>query len=287
MNYFERIQLAIDYVEQHLTDEIRLQQVAEQAYMSLSCFYRLFFSMTGYRVKEYIRARRISEAAQALISTDRRILDIALDYQFESHEAFTRAFKQITGHTPKACRVRRAAHRIERIDLMDMYFEQIDPQLAADYPEIKVLRELGSMQVAYYRHISTSPEVEAFAVMRDWATRVGLVADRVKTRYFGFNNPNPTPGCTEYGYEVWVTIDEDLAVDDERIRAKTVPGGKYAVMTVNAEDGDAIARAWQRMVAWLKVSPYQLGRHQWLEEHLDFGDEQGHDMKLDLYMPIV
>ena len=282
MNYFERIQLAIDYIEEHLADEIRLQQVAERAYMSLSSFYRLFFSMTGYRIKEYIRARRISEAAQALVSTDRRILDIALDYQFESHEAFTRTFKQLTGQTPRACRLARAAHHVERIDLMDMYFEQIDPQLAADYPEIKVLRELGSMRVAYYRHISAGPEVEAFAVMRDWATRVGLVADSVKTRYLGFNNPNPTPGCAEYGYEVWVTIDEDFAVD-----AKTVPGGKYAVMTVNAEDGDAIVRAWQRMVAWLKVSPYQLGRHQWLEEHLDFGDEQGHDMRLDLYMPIV
>ncbi|MEN6370395.1 MAG: AraC family transcriptional regulator [Armatimonadota bacterium] len=290
MNYYERIQQSIDYIEDHLRDDIELQHVASQACMSLSSLYRMFFSITGYRVKEYIRARRISEAVQALIATDCRILDIALDYMFESHEAFTRTFKQLTGQTPMACRRQRTAFRIERMNVMEMYFEQQDPQLAAEYPDIKVLKELGPMRVAFYRHISSSPEVDAIAVVREWVKKAGLDADQAKTRYFGFNNPNPPadyiPGVSEYGYEMWVTIDDDFSVTDERIGAKVVSGGKYAVMTINAKDGDSIVDSWQRLSAWLKSSPYSLGSHQWLEEHLDFGDGQGHNMKLDLYMPL-
>ncbi|MEN6519769.1 MAG: AraC family transcriptional regulator [Armatimonadota bacterium] len=290
MNYYERIQKAIDYIEDHLQDDIELKHVAAEACMSLSSLYRLFFSMTGYRLKEYIRARRISEAALELIGTDRRILDIALDYSFESHEAFTRTFRQLTGHTPLACRHQRAAFRIERMNIMEMYFEQQDPQLVSSYPEIKVLKELSPMRVAFYRHISNTPELDALAVIREWTAKAGLDAGQAKTRYFGFNNPNPpadfTPGVSEYGYEVWVTVDDDFNIADERIREKVVSGGKYAVMTVNAENGKSIEESWQRFCAWLKTSPYALGSHQWLEEHLDFGDNQGHDMKLDLYMPL-
>jgi len=287
MNYYERIQKAIDYIEDHLRDDIELQQIAVQAYMSLSSLYRLFFSITGYRVKEYIRARRISEAAQELIKTKHRILEIALSYEFESHEAFSRAFKQLTGQTPLACRHQRAElFHVERINVMEMHFEQQDPKLAEMYPEIKVLKALGPMRVAFYRHISTTPELDAFAIMREWAVKSGLDKVQAKTRYFGFNNPNPAPGTEEYGYEVWVTINEDFVVKDERIGTKTLPGGKYAVMTVNASNGSAIENAWHRLNAWLKTSPYMLGSHQWLEEHLDFGNNKGHDMKLDLYMPL-
>ncbi len=258
--------------------------------MSLSSLYRLFFSLTGYRVKEYIRARRISEAAQELVETDRRILDIALDYEFESHEAFTRTFKQLAGTTPLAFRRQRALFHVRRMNVMDTYFERQDPKLAEQYPEIKVLKALGPMRVAFYRHTSATPELDAFAVMREWVMKAGLDADRAKTRYFGFNNPNPphdlVPGSTEYGYEVWVTVDDGFDVTDERIGTKAVPGGKYAVMTVTVEDGGSIPGAWQRLNNWLAISPYALGSHQWLEEHLDFGDDQGHDMKLDLYMPL-
>jgi AraC-like DNA-binding protein/DNA gyrase inhibitor GyrI len=258
--------------------------------MSLSSLYRLFFSITGYRVKEYIRSRRISEAAQTLIGTDRRILDIALDYTFESHEAFTRTFKQLTGQTPLACRRQGAVFYIERINVMETHFEQQDPQLVTQYPDIKVLKELGPMRVAFYRHISVSPELDAIAVVHEWVSKVGLDTDQARTRYFGFNNPCPpagyTPGISEYGYEVWVTIDDDFAVTDDRIGTKVVPGGRYAVMTINAKDGSSIEDSWRRLSTWLKSSPYTLGSHQWLEEHLDFGDGQGHNMKLDLYMPL-
>lgn len=54
MNYYERIQQSIDYIELHLADELSVDEAAKQAYMSVSNYYRMFYSITGYTVKEYI-----------------------------------------------------------------------------------------------------------------------------------------------------------------------------------------------------------------------------------------
>ena len=96
MNYFERIQKSIDYIECRLDDDIEIEKAAQEAYMSCSNFYRMFFALTGYAVKEYIRQRRISSAVRDIREKDCNILDIALMYGFESNEALTRAFKRVT-----------------------------------------------------------------------------------------------------------------------------------------------------------------------------------------------
>lgn len=64
MNYYERIQKSIDYIESKLEDDIKIEKVAQEAFMSCSNYYRMFFALTGYAVKEYIRHRRISSAVK-------------------------------------------------------------------------------------------------------------------------------------------------------------------------------------------------------------------------------
>lgn len=68
----EIVQRAIDFVEDHLTEPLALEEIAGVAAMSLPNLYRLFHSITGHPVKEYIRKRRISEAASCLRNTDLR-----------------------------------------------------------------------------------------------------------------------------------------------------------------------------------------------------------------------
>ena len=106
MNYYERIQRSVDYIESKLRDNIAIERAAQEAFMSCSNYYRMFFALTGYAVKEYIRLRRISCAVKDIKETDKTILDIALNYGFESNEAFTRAFKRVTGFPPNVFRKR-------------------------------------------------------------------------------------------------------------------------------------------------------------------------------------
>ena len=104
MNYYERIQKSIDYIESNLENKIDINYAAQTAYMSLSNFYRIFFALTGHLVKEYIRLRRISLAAIELKGSKINVIDIAVKFDFESSDSFSRAFKRVTGFLPSEYR---------------------------------------------------------------------------------------------------------------------------------------------------------------------------------------
>jgi AraC family transcriptional regulator len=100
MEYPERMQRAIDYIEAHLKDSLPVDQVAKQAFLSVSHLYRIFPIMTGCTVGQYIRKRRLSCSADEILHTHKRVIDVAFDYQFESQESYIRAFKSMFGITP-------------------------------------------------------------------------------------------------------------------------------------------------------------------------------------------
>ena len=100
MNWFKHLNEALEYIEEHLTDEINLKEVALKAYSSYHHFLRMFFILSGIPMSEYIRKRRLTMAASDVLSTDDRIIDIAYKYQYNTQEAFTKAFKEFHGVTP-------------------------------------------------------------------------------------------------------------------------------------------------------------------------------------------
>ena len=104
MHHLQSIQKALDWIEAHLTEELGLDTIARTAGMSHWHFQRTFSAMVGESVGGYIRRRRLTEAARSLRSNHSTILEIALNFQFESHEAFTRAFKSELQITPSAWR---------------------------------------------------------------------------------------------------------------------------------------------------------------------------------------
>lgn len=91
---------ALEHIEGHLQDKLELEDLADLANYSPWHFHRQFTAVIGYPVSDYIRRRRLSEAALELIFTFMPIREIAKKYCFESQEAFTRAFKSFAGITP-------------------------------------------------------------------------------------------------------------------------------------------------------------------------------------------
>ncbi len=102
--HLRAIEAALDTIEDGLTGPLDLDRIAGTCGMSFWHFQRAFAAFTGEPVGSYIRRRRLSLAADQLAGSRRRILDIALDHQFESHSAFTRAFRITFGLTPAAFR---------------------------------------------------------------------------------------------------------------------------------------------------------------------------------------
>ncbi len=97
-------QKAIWFIESHLADALTLDDISDVAGISRFHMVRAFGAATGLSVMRYVRARRLSEAARALAAGAPDILTLALDADYGSHEAFTRAFRDHFGTTPEAVR---------------------------------------------------------------------------------------------------------------------------------------------------------------------------------------
>ncbi len=288
MNYYERIQKSIDFMEDNLENSIRVEEMAKAVYMSESSFYRIFFAITGYQAKEYLINRRISCAFKDLKAGKERVIDIAMKYSYQSVDAFSRIFKKVTGYTPSTCARGNFQYIFERMNVMEKYFETSDEGMEDQYPDIKVLRELPQMRVAYYCFYGKNPENSAFSVIKKWVLKQKLNYKNENYRIFGYNAPDTDLSAEEYGYEVCITIPDDMKVEDEEVKTKVLPGGLYAVISIEPKNnlGEQIMLGWNRFTKWLEGSKYIYGDSQWLEEHLGFGDGFEHIGGVDLYMPI-
>lgn len=100
MEWLNNLGNAIKYIENHLDDEISYDEVARIACCSTFYFQRVFSYVAGISLAEYIRRRRMSQAAFELQRTDQKVLDIALKYGYSSPTSFNRAFQNIHGVTP-------------------------------------------------------------------------------------------------------------------------------------------------------------------------------------------
>lgn len=94
MSYSPIIQKSIDYIETNLHEDLTLDSIAQSAGFSKYHYHRIFQKEVGVTASEYIRYRRIANAANMLLYTDEKIVDIAFYYQFDTQESFTRAFKK-------------------------------------------------------------------------------------------------------------------------------------------------------------------------------------------------
>lgn len=102
MEWIERLNRAMDYMEEHLTDEIDLAKLGQIACCSSYHFQRMFSYMAGVPLSEYIRRRKMSLAAVDLQGKDMKIIDVAEKYGYQSPTAFNRAFQSVHGIAPSA-----------------------------------------------------------------------------------------------------------------------------------------------------------------------------------------
>lgn len=135
MEWITGIQKAIDYIEHHLTEEIDYEAAAREAYSSSFHFQRVFSILCGFTLGEYVRMRRLSLAANDIIHTDEKIIEIAMKYGYDTPESFTRAFTRFHGVTPSEAKRGAAVKSFSRLSVkltliggttMDYRIEKVD-----------------------------------------------------------------------------------------------------------------------------------------------------------------
>lgn len=104
MDWLKGMNEVVDYIEENLTQPLQYEALSRIVGCSVYEFSRIFSFMAGMSISEYIRRRRLSQAAFDIQSGDKRIIDIALKYCYDSPTSFSRAFKELHGTTPMLAR---------------------------------------------------------------------------------------------------------------------------------------------------------------------------------------
>ena len=217
-------QKALWFIESHLADELTLDEIAGVGGISRFHMVRAFAAATGLSVMRYVRARRLSEAARALANGAPDILGVALDADYGSHEAFTRAFREHFGVTPEAVRT---AARIDHLKLQEPIVMDSTPTDNLQSPRFETSKPLLVAGLGErYTWESGGPAIPGqwqrfHQLVENIPGRIGKVA-------YGVCCNGDDAGNFDYIAGVEVADFSDLPREFSRVR---IPEQRYAVFT--------------------------------------------------------
>ncbi len=233
MKYFDQVQRGIDFIEERLAADLETSDVAREAGISHWHFQRIFKALTNETLKTYIRSRRLAVALEMLLSTERRIIEIALEAGFQSQESFTRVFKLAFGITPAAYRRRGTSHQFVRKASFDgEYLRHLQANVSLE-PELYEQPEL--LLVGMQTHcfgIESHKNNIARKLPALWAAflqRLEEVPETVAGQCYGIVCPRDE-GADELVYFAAIAVRREGAVPPGML-LRRVPGGRYARFT--------------------------------------------------------
>jgi AraC family transcriptional regulator len=263
MDYREHIQRSIDFIESHLGERITVENLAAREGFSACHYYRVFAAYVGLPVMGYVRKRRLEHAASRLAQGG-KVLDIALDFGFESHAGFTHAFQRAYGAPPERYRLHATPRPPRPVSLVAHLNHHLTGGIVME-PRI-VTRP--AFKVAGYVLRTTSVEGENHrAIPAFWQ-------DYMKNHCESLHKALTPVSHAEYGlcmeadmetgefnYVIGLEMPEG-AVIPEGLYTATVPAATYAVFTTPPSDGpgfvSSIQNTWGYIYEeWFPESGYE------------------------------
>lgn len=284
MRYHDGIQKAITYIEDNLKNEILLEDIAKVVGFSMYHFHRIFQSTVKESVSEYIRRRRLTNAAYDILHSDARLVDIALEYQFETHESFTRAFKKMFQVTPGLYRKNKQRMLIrEKQRITEKNLRYLYGGMAME-PKIVVKDEFTVVGLTCS---TTLQESKVPALWEAFLARVGEIPNRV--------SPNVMMGISEFStnhvheaftYMACVPVSSADEMPEGMV-CKTIPKREYVVVTHKGKL-DALGNAFDFIYgSWLPKSGYDLVEADDFEIYDErFRGADNDESEVDIYIPV-
>jgi AraC family transcriptional regulator len=261
-DYHQRIVRTLVYIQEHLDDALKLDQVADVAAFSSFHFHRIFRGLVGETMKEYVRRLRLERAARDLKRLDEPITQIALQAGFEAHESFTRAFGDMFGLSPSAYRTANKNAPQSENDASAYH-----PPDYGDVPPVEVT-DLPPMRLVFLRHVGPYDQVGAtWGRLMTWAGMRGLLGPGMKLLGIVYDDPDVTPPG-KVRYDAAVTVNGEVQPDGE-FGVMEFPAGSYGVATHNGPYQE-LGKAYQQIYGgWLPKSGYQLRDVPAFEQYLN------------------
>ena len=283
---------ATEYISDNLTSDLSIESLAKRAGYSTYHFSKLFSFYVGMPVMEYVRRTRLFRAASD-ICAGRKIIDVAMDYGFESHSGFSKAFKKIYAYSPEEYRKRASTHRPPAPNPL----KDIEKKMHGFIPKCEIVEKEGFYIAGVI--LRTSPDLrgahDAPAVwysldLKETENRIYAKAMPKEhgEYYISFPVREETFRLVS---AVRINSPEDI---EEGLYVDWVEGGLYAVFSLSPVFGDrdefaeAITFAWKYIYeVWMRDSEYSID-----QERLDyeFYDERCHGdgpYSMDICIPII
>lgn len=243
MNYPEQINKAIRFIGQHFDEEISLEALSEHVFISKFHFHRLFTAFTGLSLQQYIKWLRLKRAAhQLILEKDKSIIHIAIDAGYESHEAFTRAFKKVCGVTPKEYRLGKSWAHWEKspYQLLKKDKQTMNVEIKnRDMIRLAVIEHRGSPDLV----ADTVDQLVAWAK----AQTINLKPKAGEAFAFAYNDPKTT-AAADFRVDFGLKVPANFKI--EGMLERQLPSGRYAI-TLHKGSHDQLGETVYALYRWV------------------------------------
>lgn len=275
---------AVEFIEDNLKADVRVADIADAVSYSLYHFCRMFNSVVHHTPYDYLMRRRLSESARDLVETDRKIIEIAFEYRFNSPETYSRAFKRMFGVQPYQWRKQGS---IDRWLLMSRLTpEHIEHVNKGDYLK-PVLVEKDAFQVA---GVMTLVKDNLEAIFQLWDTLIQEVERAEDTGITGdyYGIACYPEGWQERGYLYMAAVEvESPNIQGSALVVKTMPPSTCARFIHKGPYSDLRLTLDYIYQTWLPKSDKRLASPFEIEHYgPDFGAPGNEESETGIYIPI-
>ncbi|MCM1148988.1 MAG: AraC family transcriptional regulator [Butyricicoccus sp.] len=279
MEWVEKLNQSMDYIEENLTKELDYEQLGRVACCSSYHFQRMFTYMAGMTLSEYVRRRKMSLAAEDLLSGDEKIIDLALKYGYASPTAFTRAFESIHGASPTAVRSERLGVKTFppiRFHISVQGGQEMSYRIE-DKTAFRIVGISAMLEQELEKNFKCVPELWQRAAMDGTVARLAGMMD---TPVMGLLGVSACGDAEQWKYFVAVASTRPA----EGFEEYTVPACTWAVFPGEGTNR-SIQELEQRIITeWLPGSGYEYADAPDVEVYLNPDPENA---KFEVWIPVV
>lgn len=287
MDWITGISKAIDYIEEHITEPTDYARAAKEACSSPFNFQRVFALLCGYTLGDYVRMRRLTLAGEELLSTDAKVIDVALKYGYDSPESFSRAFTRFHGVSPSAVRKGAAIRSFSRICVkLILTGGSIMEYRIEKKQEAKIIcrrREFTKPGDDY-----TNREIPEFwnECGRDGSIQklCGYIKD--SAQFKGLLGVCFSTEMTDSGFPYGIGAEYDGESDPQDFEIVEIPAYTYAVFTVRGRMPDAFRETYRKICTeFFPQSGYEYGNGVEIEVYPS-ADVQNPDYSCEIWIAV-
>lgn len=284
MTLVESLQKAIEYMENHLLEDISIKEIAEEAHLSPYHFQRTFTILTDISVGEYIRRRRLTKAAYELLNSKAKIIDIAYKYGYQTPESFAKAFHKQHGLTPSE--VRKGTGKIQSYNRL-----MIQVNLKGAEPMKYQILDRKSFQIVGVKEkFDCEDNNQSIEINRLWSQ---IAQDGTLNRLLELNNGEISGliGATiDYSkvdekIEYWIGTEYEGEIQEGLLSHK-VPAARWVIFEAVGPVIEAVPEAWRKIYSeWFPSNDFEHAGGPSLEVYKS-ADPTSATAKTEIWVPI-